>query len=171
MPPPADVLPPPEGLDLDEIASEAGLLAAIEREAAKLQDADRKGYRLSSDEIRLISFLAGEVYRRIANLSPDEKKELERIRETADVRQIERNVRQIASDVGSFAEETRRADATIRFSKISELEIRLQGMQFILSRRPGEYLELLEELGGAMELLEDLKKRGIKGFERLDRQG
>lgn len=164
----SDILPPPAGLDLDEIATDVGLLNAIEREAAVFRDAEKKSRRLTHDEIRLISFLAGEVHRRIRTLSSAEKTELEQILVKAHERDTERAVREIVSDVDKFDGDTRRLDITIIFSRVNELEIRLQKLRQSLDRESEKYATFMDKLGDAMEELKNIKKRGYKGYEELD---
>ncbi len=165
----SEVVPPPLGLDLDEVATDAGLQAAIAREGRKFQNAEKLGRQLTLDEIRLISFLAGEVHRRIATLGAEEKEELERIRAKADERETEWNVRQLISDIDAYVELTNLPDVEIPLARISELEIRLQGMQNTFSQAPEHFVKFLNKLNDAMTALENLKKRGIKGFEDLEK--
>ena len=98
------LLPPPQGLDLEEIASAAGLHAAIEREAKKLHEAKEAGTTVSADTIRLITSLANEIQRRIASLSDEEKQELQNIRERAKLLDAKRDAREISKDVQDYIE-------------------------------------------------------------------
>ena len=163
-----EVVPPPLGLDLAEVATDAGLQRAIAREGKKFQDAEKQGRRLTLDEIRLISYLAGEVIRRIATLGTEEKEELENIRDKAEERETEWNVRRLVSDIEAYIALTKRSGAEIPLARISELEIRLQGMKHTFAQAPKHYLKYLTKLNEAMAELDDLKKRGLKGFEELD---
>ncbi len=164
------VLPPPKGLDMSEIATDAGLSAAIRREADKLKDSDRSGNRLDQDEIRLITFLAGEVRRRIANMSQEEKKELVRIREKAEERETERSIREIVGNVDQFIEDTTTLKTAVRFSQINELEIRIKSMQSELGGDAKKYEEFLDKLKEALKKLEEAKNKSrfLQGFQEFD---
>ncbi len=165
-----NVLPPPKGLDMSEIATDAGLRAAIGREADKLKDSGRSGNRLDEDEIRLITFLASEVLRRFANLSREEKKELARIREKAEERETERRIREIVGNVDQFIEDTTTPKTAIRFSLINELEIRIESMQSALSGDARMYEGFLGKLQDAIKKLEEAKtkRRSLQGFREFN---
>ncbi len=167
MTPPGNILPPPEGLDIGEIATEAGLLGAIERESKRLKVADGKGHRVSRDQIRLISFLAGEVRRRVDGLSPEQKEELEDIRVKARQRASEHSIREVIKDIHGFAEEASRPHAAVSFSLVSELEIRVRGVRGSVDPQSENYAKLVERLKEAVEELNEVKKRGITGFKEF----
>lgn len=164
----AEILAPPEGLDLDEIATDAGLLGAIQREAVRLDEAQTLERRLSRDEVRLIAFLAGEVRRRIDDLSPEEKEEFRCIRTTARERETERNVRDLVGDVERFVAEVEKPRAAVLLSRVSELEIRAQGMQRHMDKAFENSGRFIEELTSALNKLEAVKRKGLKGFEEFD---
>lgn len=156
----ADILPPPDGLDLREIASEAGLLAAIEREAAKLEVAKKEKRRLQRDEIRLISFLAGEVRRRVESLTPEQKEEFARIRKDAEYKELEDRVRELKGDVTAFTRIAEGGPGEFRFSYVSELEMRIRAMSMNLEADPETCAPLMTTLADLTRQLKDVKSRG-----------
>ncbi len=161
------VLPPPAGLDVNEIATDQGLRAAIKREAEKFREAEKNGRKISHDEIRLIAFLTDEVQRRFDNLSKEEEAELQGIREKAYQRDIERSVDEITSDIESFVDNAMRPHAEIPFSRVNELELRLDIMIDTISRETDIQAMFMDRLKDARARLDDMKKRGIRGFEDL----
>lgn len=163
------VLPPPEGLDEDEIATEAGLRAAIEREALKLQEARKTKKKISPDTVRLITFLAGSIRRRIENLSPEEKQELQLIRERAEEREIERKTDEITQCVEDFIAAVNDPKTAVRFSEMNELEDRVNSIMRALGVAPEKYAEFLEKMNATLKDLEDVKNKGnmFKGFEEF----
>jgi hypothetical protein len=167
MMPSANILPPPEGLDIVEIASEAGLLTAIEREVGKMRNANQKGGKINRDQIRLISFLAGEVRRRIDSLTPEQKEELQDVREKANERAVENSIRDIAADIQKFAEEITRQDTAIPLASFTVLEIRMQNLKNAADLTPRHYAKFMEQLKDAEMELDDIKKLGVDGFVEL----
>lgn len=155
-----EFLPPPDGLDLREIESEPGLLAAIQREADKLDQAKRDRRRLSRDEIRLISFLAGEVRRRIEDLPPEQQDEIQNIRLQAREREMEARVSQVAADVEAFVDAANAPGGEVRFSRINELEGSIQAMVRNLESDPEKYSPHLEHMADLAKKLEEIKGRG-----------
>ena len=155
-----DYLPPPEGLNLAEIESEGGLLVAIKREAERLDASKKEGLRLTRDQIRLISFLAGEVRRRIENLSPEQKVELDRIRTEAREREMEERVSEVADAVESFVSSINEPGGEIRFSRITELEDMVHAMEANLGGSPEKYAEFLNRMADLTQKLDGVKKKG-----------
>ena len=94
---------PPDGLDLSAIASDAGLLLAVEREAKKIEAAMKGGVLPSKDDIRLISFLVGEVRRRIESLTPEQAAEFEAMKKKADTRETRRWIQALVAETESSA--------------------------------------------------------------------
>lgn len=153
-----EFLPPPEGLDLRAIETEAGLLAAIQREAERLDRAKQEGTRLSRDQIRLITFLAGEVRRRIENLSSEQKDELDRIRAEARQREMEARVSEVAGAVDDFVESTSQPHGEVRFSRIDELRDQIHAMEANLGTDPEKYATFLQQMADLTRKLDQVKQ-------------
>ncbi len=154
------LLPPPEGLDLDEIKTDAGLLQAIEREAAKIKKASSEGAPTSKDEIRLISFLAGEVRRRISALTPEQREEIKHIRRQAGHRERKRRIEEISAQVDIFIAEAEKPKAAISFGAGSELEIAIGAVWGELENDE----EADEEL---MTLLKKVKDKFVEADKKM----
>ncbi len=152
---------------MDEIATDQGLRSAIKREADNFRDAEKHGRTISHEKIRLIDFLTDEVQRRFDNLSKEEEAELQGIRERAYQLDIERSVNEIISDIDAFADSVVRPHAEIPFSRINELEIRLNTMVDTISHEVDIMAKFTDVLKDSMAKLDDMKKHGIKGFEDL----
>jgi hypothetical protein len=156
----SEILAPPEGLDPATIVTEAGLLTAIEREVAKLETARKERRRLDRDEIRLISFLAGEVRRRVASLTPDQQREFLEIREEAQYRELETRVQDMAGEVAAFVRVADTGKGEFRFSRISELEMAIRDLSTNFEADPERFSDLLSTLTDLTRRLRDVKNRG-----------
>lgn len=159
-------MPPPVGLDLDEISTESGLHTAIERESKALNVAKKNRTPVTSDMVRLITFLANEIQRRISNLTPEQKDDLQSIRVRATVLATERKVKSISNDVNAFIKAVNTPKSPIRFSTINELEDQVASMTKVLGKSPEHYADLLEAMEIASGELEDVKNKGkvFSGF-------
>ncbi len=155
-----DVIPPPEGLNVKKIRTHAGLRAAIEREAAKLRKAKKAGTRATKDTIRLIAFLASEIRRRIERLNPEEKVELQRLRDTAEERDLERRAEEFGISVDDYIGALSTPGVAVRFSEINELEDRFKRILLSLDEDPETYAEILENMNDTMDKLQSVKKEG-----------
>ncbi|MEO5336492.1 MAG: hypothetical protein H7841_06320 [Magnetospirillum sp. WYHS-4] len=154
------ILPPPQGLDADEIATEEGLLAAIERAVVNLEAARSEGRKISRDEIRLISFLAAEVRRRLDGLTSAQHDEFLHIREQAQFREMESRVRDMASEIDAFVSVADTGHSQFRFSRINELELEIRGLAVSLERDPEKYEPLLGQIGSLVHRLKEVRSRG-----------
>ena len=163
------LLPPPQGLDIKEIATEAGLLSAIEREAKILHDIKENGARVSTDTIRLITFLANEIRRRIASLSIEEKQELQNIRNEAKMLDTKRKAHEITKSVQDFVEAVNTPKTAVRFSEINQLEAQVSSMIKALDEDQESYAQLLEEMKTTLKDLDTLKNKSslLRGFEEF----
>lgn len=155
-----EILDAPSGLNPAEIATEAGLLAAIEREVANLEAAKKERRRLGRDEIRLISFLAGEVRRRVESLTPEQQQEFQEIREEAQFREMETRVKDMASEVEDFVVVATTGKGEFRFSRISELEMAIKGLAANFENDPERFADFLSTLAGLTRRLKEVKSHG-----------
>nr|CAX84109.1 uncharacterized protein [uncultured bacterium] len=153
---------PPVGLNLSAIATESGLLIAIDAQAKKIETAMREGKLPSKDEIRLISFLVGEVKRRIASLSHEQAAEFEALKKKADMREVRRWVKELATDAEDLLKGFQNADVGLSWSRFSSAEVRLTNGQ---ARAVGEHwdADLVAILKEA-----DANLRKIKGLSRAN---
>ncbi|MBL4691967.1 MAG: hypothetical protein JKY92_01375 [Magnetovibrio sp.] len=160
------ILPPPLGLDLDEISTESGLHAAIGREAKALDTAKKNRTPVAPDTVRLITFLANEIQRRIHSLSPEQKDDLQDIRIKARILETERKVQSISDNVLAFIEAINTPKSAIRFSAINELEDQVASMIRVLGKAPENYAKLLQAMDVSSRSLEDVKNKGkvFSGF-------
>lgn len=165
----ANVLPPPEGLDKEEIATEAGLRAAIERESKKLHDTREHDQAVTPDSIRLISFLVSEIRRRIDILSAEEKQELDNINEKARMLDATRRVHEITASIQAYFDVVNTPRKAVRFSAMNELEDSVSSMMHTLDQNPEHFKELLNEMQISLDNLEELKSKNpmLQGFQQF----
>ena len=114
---------PPDGLDLSAIASDAGLLLAVEREAKKIEAAMKGGVLPSKDDIRLISFLVGEVRRRIESLTPEQAAEFEAMKKKADTRETRRWIQALVAETETLLANFSNPGIGLSLSRFSQAEV------------------------------------------------
>ncbi len=153
------LLPPPEGLNLEEISTDAGLLRAIEREAENIKEASAEGKLPTRDEIRLISFLAGEVRRRIAKLTSEQMDEFQRIREKARRREYERRIAEISGHVDKFIAMVEDPETAVPLGATSEIEIAINTLWNELSTHEEDNKELMDHVEAIWDRLVETNKK------------
>jgi|GEM_PF-3568154 len=163
------VLPPPQGLDTEEISTDRGLLSAIEREAKRLDALKENNAPISSDDIRLISFLANEIKRRIVNLTPEQKQDLHDIREQKQFLEVKRKVDSLSTNVQKFIEDVNNPKVPVGFSAINELEDQVNSMIGFVGKDPERFSEFLDELKTYLTDLNDVKNKNVmlSGFQEF----
>lgn len=152
------VLPPPRGLDVHAIATETGLLAALEREANTLVAMKDRGELPRDDTIRLISFLAGAIRRRGTSLTEDQKAALDAVHHLAREREAERRVHEVVQSARNFIERASMPRAEIPYAKYSQIELALEANIRDMARTFHWKTDLIKDLDDARDALLDLDR-------------
>lgn len=153
---------------MNSIATEAGLLEAINAQATRIEEATNGGARITHDEIRLIAFLASEVRRRIETLSSEQREEFDRVRSEARHREISLSVDELEEAIEAFVQSIKNPKSVITFSTVSELEMRAANLYQVLGKSPEAYAKFLDRVQQSLNRLEEIKNSGIAGFQSFD---
>ncbi|MBF0094142.1 MAG: hypothetical protein HQL34_06320 [Alphaproteobacteria bacterium] len=159
----SECVDPPEGLDVSAITTEAGLLGEIAREAEKIKQTMREGRLPSKDDIRLISFLAGEVRRRIESLTTAQMAELDAMRRKARMLETKRWIHELASETKALLDEFRNPKVGLSLSRFSQAEVRIS-QAYIRAKEEGwddDMVALLKETDANLQNIKKLTRASI----------
>ncbi|MFN3077248.1 MAG: hypothetical protein ABT940_10275 [Alphaproteobacteria bacterium] len=153
---PSEIIEPPKGLDPAEIVTDQGLLQAVRREVRKIEDANAGGRLPNRDDVRLVLYLAGEIRRRMVDLTPEQMEQLDEMRRNATNRDNLRRVREMAAAARTLLEAYRNPSKGLSLSRFSAVEVGV-AMDLARAGKEGWDEELTNELLEAQKIIQQIK--------------